>query len=129
MLPKRKVGGVRLPCYLSSEPLLFSLAFLRSALLSFTVAICHRLVPRRQQHLFGPKLDLNGHMRAVAQDRLASGITTIFSPHHWLYPAKLLRFRRSRQRRRRRQPAADHLLHLIEVSRAHKPLVLHRLVS
>src|ERR1700693_5301194 len=78
------------------------------------------LVPRRQQHFLRPMLNRNRNVR---------NIRMLFNPQRRLYSPKLLRFRRSRQRRRRRQPAADYLLHLIEVSRSDEALVLHRLVA
>src|ERR1700732_4204268 len=80
------------------------------------------LVPRRQQHLLRTMLNRNGNGNV-------RNIRAVFRPQRRLYSAKLLRSRGSSQRRGRCQPAADRLLHLIEVSRAHKALVLHRLVS
>src|ERR1039457_3498092 len=74
-------------------------------------------------------LNLDWHVRTVAEDRLARRIGPVFRVEQRLESAKLLGFGRSGQRRRGSQAAADHLLHLIEVAGPHKALVFYRFVA
>src|ERR1700757_1899691 len=102
----------------------------RSASLLCCVTAWHyRLVPRRQKHFLRTRINVHRRVRTVSENRLAGRVGSMVWPNDRLLLPELFRFGRLGQRHGRRQPSADHLLHLIEVSGAHEALVLDRLVA